>query len=360
MRIVYGVVTTGMGHLSRLLALLPLFESDGHELLLLITGPGEIPAFVSRAIGKARVERYTGLEMIEDGRGGISKRETLKSVTARLPGFLDELRRAHKSLAAFAPDLIISDFDPITGSPFVSPSVPKIGIGNHPAQKLPAAEQVPGQTLQRWKVDFVCKLFTGGLDHELGCHFYPIDAGCLPPILRPEILSATPENRGHIVVYHSFARFFGPVRDFALRHPDVLVFAYGYAIPPREAPENIVFESDDTRFVDDLATCDAFVGTAGFQSISEAIYLGKKVAIQPIERHYEQAWNADQVERHGLGRQIRGSLDDALDQSVDPHLRERLATWYRDGARLAYEQLLSFAPDRACTRPDRPVLTSVR
>ena len=343
-----------------MLALLPLFESDGHELLLLISGPGEIPAFVSRAIGQVRVERYAGLEMVEDGRGGISKRETLKSVTARLPGFFDELRRAHKSVTAFAPDLIVSDFDPITGSPFVSPAIPKIGIGNQPAQKLPAAEQVPGHALQRWKVDVVCKLFTSGLDHELGCHFFPIDAGCLPPILRPEILAATPENHGHIVVYHSFARFFEPVRDFAIRHPDVPIFAYGYATPPRGTPENIVFESDDMRFVDDLVTCDAFVGTAGFQSISEAIYLGKKVAIQPIERHYEQLWNAAQVERHGLGRRIRGSLDDALDQSVDPDLREGLATWYREGARLAYERLLSFAPDGARSRPDRAVLTAVR
>jgi uncharacterized protein (TIGR00661 family) len=358
MRIVYGVVTTGMGHLSRTLALLPLFEAGNHELLLVTSGPGEIPSFVSNALGRVRIERYTGLEMIEDGQGGISKRETLKLFTARLPGLLDELRRAHRTVTAFAPDLIVSDFDPITASPFVSPGVPKIGIGNHPAQRLPSAEQVPGQTLQRWKIDFVYKLFTVGLDHEVGCHFYPIDDACLPPILRPEILSVTPSNRGHVVVYHSFARFFGPIREFALRHPDVPIFAYGYTTPPPFPPENVVFESDDTRFVDDLATCDAFVGTAGFQSISEAIYLGKKVAIQPIEGHYEQAWNADQVERHGLGRQIRGCLDEALDQSVDPDLHERLAAWYRDGARLAYERLVSFAPDRGRTR--RPALTAMR
>ena len=343
MRIAYGVTTTGMGHLSRLLGLLPLFEANRHDLLLVVSGPGRIPTFVSRAIDRARVERYDGLEMIGDGKGGISKRETLKSVTARFPGFFDELRRAHKSLSAFAPDLIISDFDPITGSPFVAPGVLKIGIGNHPAQKLPAAQQVPGQTLQRWKVDFVYKLFTSGLDHELGCHFYPIDARCLPPILRPEILSATPETRGHIVVYHSFAHFFEPIRRYAERHPEIPIFAYGYDAPPQRAPENIVFESDDTRYVEDLASCDAFVGTAGFQSISEAIYLGKKVAVQPIERHYEQSWNADQAERHRLGRQIRGSLDDALDQSVDLDLHQRLAAWYRDGARLAYQQLLSYA-----------------
>ena len=342
MRIVYGVVTTGSGHLSRLLALLPFFEKDGHELLIVISGPGEVPTFVNERLRHHRTQRYDGLSMVEDGEGGISKRGTLKVFATSLPTLYDEFRHAHRMISLFAPDIIISDFDPITGSPFVAPGTPKIGIGNQAAQKLPSAEHVPGQTLQRWNVDLVSKLFTSGLDTVLGCHFYPLDETCLPPILRPEVLSAASENRGHLLVYHSFVTFYGPVRDYALSHPDVPIRAYGYSTPPTGAPGNIHFEVDSDRFIEDLATCDTYVGTAGFQAICEAFYLGKKIVTQPIIGHYEQVWNSDQLERHGMGRQCRASLAEALDQTFDNALHQRLIPWYRDGARLAYERLIGF------------------
>ena len=342
MRIVYGVVTTGNGHLARLLALFPLFEADGHELLIVISGPGEVPSFVTSTLLHVRTQRYDGLAMVEDGEGGISKRGTLKAFATSVPTLYDEFRHAHRLISSFAPDLIISDFDPITGSPFVAPGVPKIGIGNQAAQKLPTAEHVPGQTLQRWNVDIISKLFTSGLDTVLGCHFFPLDKTCLPPILRSDVMKVIPENRGHLLVYHSFVTFYAPVRDYARSHPDVPILAYGYAAPPAGAPANIHFETDCDRFVEDLATCDTYVGTAGFQSISEAFYLGKKIVVQPIIGHYEQVWNAAQLELHGMGRQCRGSLAEALDQTFDDALHRRLVPWYRDGARLAYDRLIGF------------------
>jgi len=347
MRIVYGVVTTGMGHVARLLALLPLFRRDGHELLVILSGPGAgagLPTFVTEALHGIPFIRYTGLQMIEDGEGGISKRKTLKSFATNLPTFFDELRQAHRVIADYDPDLIINDFDPITGSPFVAPGVPKVGIGNHAAQKMPSAPHVPGQTLKRWNVDLVAKLSTSGVDTVLGCHFYPIDQACLPPILRPRVLSMETENRGHLLVYHSFVRMFEPLRTYAAQHPNVPIIAYGYDHPPRGAQENIHFETDSTRFLEDLSTCDAYIGTAGFQSISEAFYLGKKIVVQPIEGHYEQIWNASQVEEHGMGRRCRGNLAEALDQEFDAELHRRLVPWYGNGPQLSYERLLSYAP----------------
>ena len=351
MRIVFGVQSTGRGHLSRLLGLKPLFDRDGHELLVIISGYDDPPDYFVEALHGVRCERFQGLSMIEDGAGGVSKRETMKAFARRLPALFESFHRAHGMITEFAPDLIVSDFEPITGSPFVAPGTFKVGIGNEAILSHAAAVRPPKAHLDRFNVNVVRKLFTGGVDVLLGCHFYPLDGSCLPPILRPEVLSATVENRGQLVVYHAYRGLLAPVHDYAKRHPEREIIVYGDTPPRQESAENVYYEPDPGRFVEDLAACDAYVGTAGFQSICEAFYLGKKIVVQPIAGQYEQQWNAAQLEMHEIGRQFSGDLEHDLSQQFNRTLQKQLAPWYRDGAHICYDRILDCA--KADGRSDR-------
>ncbi len=351
MRIVYGVQSTGRGHLSRLLGLKPLFDRDGHELFVIISGYDDPPDYFVDALHGVRCERFQGLSMVENGAGGVSKRATMKAFARHLPNLFESFHRAHGMISAFAPDLIVSDFEPITGSPFVAPGTFKVGIGNEAMLSHAAAVRPPKANLDRFNVNVVRKLFTSGVDVLLGCHFYPLDESCLPPILRPEVLSATVENRGHLVVYHAFRGLLAPILDYAKRHPERPIIVYGDTPPTQGSPETVHYESDPSRFIEDLATCDAYVGTAGFQSICEAFYLGKKIVVRSITGQYEQHWNAAQLEMHGMGKWFRDDLEHDLSQSFNRTLQRQLAPWYRDGVRLCYDRILGCA--KADGRPDR-------
>ncbi|GEM_PF-607588 len=348
-RIVYGVQSTGKGHLSRFLGLKPLLDRDGHELLVIVTGFHEPPDYFFSAVGSSRVERFRGLSTIEDGVGGVSKRRTLNAFARHFPRLLESLRRAHVQIGKFDPDVIVSDFDPITGSPLVAPGVLKIGIGNQPVLSHPDIEHLAGLKMERFNVQLVSALFTSGVDVRLGCHFYP-SPKCLPPILRPDLIHAEPENRGHLVVYHSFRGLLGPVVGYARRHPEREIHVYGYPSRPWGAPPNVRFETEPDRFLDDLASCDAYVGTSGFQAICEAFYLGKKLVAQPIEGHYEQKWNAAQLELHGMGRWCRGNLEEALSQEFNCALHEQLRPWYERGAEEHYREILRYASENLARR----------
>ena len=290
-----------------------------------------------------RHEWFPGLSMVDNGIGGVSKRGTVKAFAGHLPTLFESFYRAHGMISAFSPDLIVSDFDPVTGSPFVAPGTFKVGIGNVAMLSHATAIRPPKAKMDRFNINVIRKLFTSGLDVELGCHFYPLDDLCLPPILRPEVLTACVENRGHLVVYHAFGGLLDPILEYAGRHPDRPVIVYGNS-PMGGSPDNVRYEADSGRFADDLATCDAFVGTAGFQTICEAFYLGKKIVVHPISGHYEQLWNAAQLEVHGMGRWFRGDLEEDLAQPPNQELHARLVPWYQDGARLCYEKILSYAP----------------
>ncbi|MEN6369224.1 MAG: glycosyltransferase family protein [Thermotogota bacterium] len=344
-RIVYGVQSTGKGHLSRFLGLKPLFDRDGHDLLIIVTGFYDPPGYFFSAVGSSPMVQFRGLSTIEDGVGGVSKRRTLNAVARHLPRLVESMRRAHVQIGKFDPDVIVTDFDPITGSPLVAPGVLKVGIGNQPVLGHPDVEHLAGLKMERFNVQLVSALFTSGVDVRLGCHFYP-DPKCLPPILRPDLRSVEPTNQGHLVVYHSFRGLLGPVLAYARRHPERSIHVYGYSSRPWGSPSNVRFETDPERFLDDLASCDAYVGTSGFQAICEAFYLQKKIVAQPIEGHYEQKWNAAQLELHGMGRWCRGDLEEALDQEFNTALHVELRPWYESGAEQHYRRILRYAAAR--------------
>jgi len=342
-RVVYGVQSVGRGHLARFLALKPLFDRDGHEMLVILSGQHDPPAVIRDAIGTSHYERLAGITMVEDGIGGISKRKTVQSFAAGLPDLFSSLYRAHRLISDFGPDLIVSDFDVLTASPFVAPHVYKVGIGNQAMLHHPGVTHVSGYRMERMNVNLAIKLCTGGIDTLLGCHFYPIDAHCLPPILRSDVLSASPTNDGHIVVYHSFQGRLDPIIRFARLRPDQRVIVYGYGEPPVGMPTNMHFESEACRFAVDLASCSAYVGTAGFQAICEAFYLGKRIVLQPIEGQYEQRWNGTQLTQYGMGRMLEAGLEEALDYPFPHELHRRLHPWYESGVETCYRRITSYA-----------------
>ena len=346
-RIVYGVQSTGRGHLARFAALKPLFDADGHELLIIVSGLDEPPDIFLGSIGSSRCERMTSFHMADDGLGGISKRKTAKAFVTNMPDLLSSLYRGHKLISAFEPDLIVSDFDPITGSPMVAPSVFKVGIGNWAMPRGPQIDRLAGLRFERFNVNLAAKLCTSGIDVLLSCHFYPYDDGCLPPILRPDIGEIAPSNDGHLLVYHSFQGRLGSIAAYAQNHRDREIVVYGYSLRPPDMPENMRFETNVNRFLRDLATCNAYVGTAGFQAICEAFYLGKKIVVQPIEGHYEQKWNAAKLEELSMGRWHRGDLEKDLDYPFNRVLHEQLVPWYESGARDCYERIMWYAGNSA-------------
>lgn len=342
-RIVYGVQNTGKGHLSRLLGLLPLLRHDGHQLLILITGPCDLPGYFLDAIAGIPCQRFPGLRIVTNQGGRVSRRGTFCAFAACLPQLLRSFHQANRLIRAFSPDLVVCDYDPVTGSPFVAPDVYKVGIGHQLIPIHADVGRLSGLGRDRLSMRVANALFTSGLDVRIISHFYPLESWCLPPILRPEVLRAQVGNRGHLLVYQALPSPLGPVVAFARRHAATPIIVYGPARPPRAMPENMRLESDPHRFIGDLASCEAYFGTAGSQSIAEAFYFGKKLAVQPIEGHYEQTWNATQIEKYGMGKWCQGDIEAALDQTLNRELHARLVPWYESGPQRHYEAILSYA-----------------
>lgn|GEM_PF-6781368 len=93
-----------------------------------------------------------------------------------------------------------------------------------------------------------------------------------------------------------------------------------------------------------MATSRAVVCSAGFESLSEAAWLGKPALAVPVEGHIEQMLNAVDMERTGLGR-ASGRFDlSRLDDLKVEGAHERFQSWVRESdARLdqAFSRVLT-------------------
>jgi hypothetical protein len=153
----------------------------------------------------------------------------------------------------------------------------------------------------------VVKAKTPGCFHYLVTSFFfpPVRkkrTSLHPPVLRPEILEARPEDGEHLLVYQT--------SESNRELPEVLRASghecriYGLR---RDLEEEVVDGTlrfrpfSERRFIEDLRTAKGVVANGGFTLLSEAVHLHKPVLSSPVKKQFEQILNARYIEKEGYG-----------------------------------------------------------
>jgi hypothetical protein len=148
-----------------------------------------------------------------------------------------------------------------------------------------------------------------------------------------------PEIGEHLLVYLLHPGYAQAVARWHARHRDVLIHGFWDrpgASRSEELHSNLVLHRlDDTRFLELLRTCRAFVGTAGFESIAETLWLGKPAMVVPTGNHdLLQGWDAREAEAAGAGIS-RHDFDLSPFLDYLPNHRSRSAefrSWVEEGS----------------------------
>lgn len=147
------------------------------------------------------------------------------------------------------------------------------------------------------------------------------------PLLRAGLGDLHVEDGGHLLAYALNPGYGASLATWQKRHPDVVVHCYldGGSAALGQAPgRNFHAHAiDEDGFLRHLATCRAYVGSAGFESICEAFWLGKPVLAVPTEGHFEQRLNGWDAQRVGAAR--FGTYEDLDDFWANPPVPSRAA-----------------------------------
>lgn len=291
MRILYAVQGTGNGHISR-----------SREVIKYLSGMASVDVLVSEKqheidLGVDIKYRLSGLGFVFGKKGGIDYIGSLRN--ARPNRFLSDVY----ALPVEKYDIVISDFEPVSAWACKLKKKPHISLSHQAAffsDRIPRPEKINNfyEFVIRWYAPFSV---------PIGLHFQRYDDFILTPVIREEIRNCDVINRGHYTVYlPSFDEKY--VKDY-LSRIDVKweMFSKHYKGTPYTEKNVTVYPVSNECFVKSFSSCAGILCNSGFETPSEALYLGKKILAIPMKGQYEQECNA--VALKSMGMQILDSIN---------------------------------------------------
>jgi uncharacterized protein (TIGR00661 family) len=343
MRYLFFVKGDGRGHITQALALAPLLQKAGHTVAAFVVGCApetRLPAFLHEK-ATAPVERIYSPNFVADRENrGISWGRTLIDGFRNLPAYRSSFEVIARAIETYRPDVIVNMYDPALTLYSLSKTVkpPIVHIAHQYLMLHRVFVFPPGRPLERHTVLSYTRFTRMNSSKMLALSFYDVEDDReqrifpVPPLLRSEVFERTSAPGDHFLVYvlnHGLAE---EIRGFNERYPDVVVHAFWNN---REAPETqqasptLTFHQlNDTLFLDKMASCRGVACTAGFETVSEALYFRKPALLMPSPGQYEQFANAFDAERIGAGRMV-STLDLGLLNEFLPHYAPQHDTYLR-------------------------------
>ena len=150
-----------------------------------------------------------------------------------------------------------------------------------------------------------------GADALLALSFYPLPPSdnsklkVLPPLLRKDVFEQEIHQQPFILAYVLNAGYMQDIINWHKLHPEeeLHCFTDSKAVKGKwRYDDTLCFHSlDDKKFLAMMASCRGLVCTAGFESVCEALYLGKPALMIPVGGHFEQYCNARDAVKAGAG-----------------------------------------------------------
>lgn len=314
MKVLFIVQGEGRGHLTQAITMEELLRRNGHEVVEVLVGKSNsrrLPGFFNRSI-QAPVKRFLSPNFLPTpANKRVSLSRSVAYNTAKLPTYIKSINYIHHRIEESGADLVINFYELLTGLTylFFRPSVPQISIG-HQYLFLHRDFEFPDKNgINLWLLRFFTRLTCLGAQRKLALSFREMEDDeeehihVVPPLLRRDALSCEGAEGDYLHGYMVNSGFGENVRDWHRAHPEVPLHFFWDKQDEEEVCRidgTLSFHQiDDVKFLRYMAGCKAYATTAGFESVCEAMYLGKPLLMVPA--HIEQDCNAYDAARTGAG-----------------------------------------------------------
>jgi uncharacterized protein (TIGR00661 family) len=321
-----------------------------HEVQVVVSGRAHdyLKKLESQRLG---VNQIWGLSIVYEDNHVRNFRTVLANLKGALVegGWPENIRAWFDLAERFRPQVVVSDFESWSYLFAKTQGLPAISVDNQQviSRCRLAPEVVAGHEAEYRLTRAFVRSKLPGCFHYLVTSFFDVPVvrprtTLVPPILRPEVLSARPEDGGHLLVYQTSTSY-GALLD-ALRRSGVECRIYGVrrGIGEEEREGNLRFRPfSDAGFIEDLRTARGVIANGGFTLLGEAVSLHRPVLSVPVGGQFEQVVNARYVEREGYGLSAEEVTVPVLGAFLDrtPEFGRNLARYRQDGNRLLFERL---------------------
>lgn len=303
-KIFYAIQATGNGHISRAQQLYPYLKQFG-----------EIDFFISGNNANLDIKipikfRSKGCSLHYSKCGGLNYFDVVRNIKPYM------MYKDAKSLPLEKYDVIINDFDFVTSLACKLKGLPSVQLGHQAsfqsnATPRPEKKSIVGEA--------ILKHYAHATNH-IGFHFQKYDSFILPPVIKEEFIDAKPTNLNHVTVYlPSFQKHC--LLDAFNKLSHIQFHWFLDSINSIRTEKNITYYPiNQALFNKSLLSCHGLITGGGFETPSEALYLGKKLISIPIQNHYEQQCNAAAAKQMGAN----------VLQDIGEDFADIIEKWYYD------------------------------
>ncbi len=316
MKYLFVVQGEGRGHLTQAIALSQMLRRNGHEVVGALVGKNPnrlLPPFFEQQIGcQVEVFHSPSFDYGRKGKKGKLLQTIFVNTTpARLARWQKSISTIVRAIERTGPDVVVNFYEMLLGITYLMNRirVPVVSIGHqflvdHPDYAHRSLTD-QGQFALRLN-NQLCSL---GTTKTLALSLYPLKdsyryrIAVVPPLLRSEVFELEPRNEGYLLGYLLNAGYADEIRAWHRRHPEIELHIFW---DKKDVPSTLVIDDrltfhriDDRKFLEMMRGCAGYATTAGFESICEAMYLGKPVLMVPA--HLEQQINAEDAAAVGAG-----------------------------------------------------------
>jgi len=305
MKVLYAIQGTGNGHMTRAQEIIPHLQKRCMVDLLVSGTQSDIHL---RYPVKYKLQ---GLSFAFSKNGGIDFWKTYNE--ADFFSFQKQVRM----LPVEEYDLIINDFEPISAWAARYKNVPCVSL-SHQASLL--SDRVPKPSKKNIIGSAIIKHYAPA-NQYFGFHFSKYDKNIFTPIIKREIVTSKPKNNGHYTVYLPSFSSEKLIKVFSQFDTTKWHIFSKDAIKSKKYDNIKIFPISEERFIRSMVTSSGVVCAAGFETPSEALFLGKKLLVIPQKNQIEQYYNATSLKELGV----------ETIKNLKPKNVEKLGNWLING-----------------------------
>ncbi len=315
MKYLFIVQGEGRGHFMQALAMSQILSKQGHDIAEVLVGKSPmrtIPDFFLNKIG-CQVTAFDSPNFLPSQN---KKVKIFKSVLYNIRNtkeFIHSIQLIRNKVLKHKPDVVVNFYDLIAGLTFgmFKPTFnTKFVCIAHQYLLLHPEFEIPNRLNPEVTSLLTYTRMTAlNADKMLGLSFSkiksykPMKIISVPPILRTEILEATPENGDFLLGYLLNPVYEDEILEWHNNNPEVKLDFFwdkNSAANEEKIDDTLTMHKiNDVKFIEKMRTCKAYASTGGFESICEALYLEKPVVMVPA--HIEQSINVHDAQKAGAG-----------------------------------------------------------
>lgn len=344
MRFLFLVQGEGRGHMSQALALNEILTQNGDEVVYTLIGKSSrryIPDYFVNQINSPIEQIVSPNFLLDSQNKSLRLFHSIFYNAGFLRTYYKSLQTIDRAVRDYRPDVFINFYDFLGGFYFqlFRPKLRHVVIGHQFLSRHREFQMAPGRTVEKLLFQTNNHLTSMRADKRIALSFTPHtpqkmgNTVVTPPLLRNKIVKIIPKEEPFILAYMVNDGYADDLLEWHNQNSETVIHCFwdrkGYDHIYYPHKNFTLHPLDEDNFLDHLGRCSGYATTSGFESVAEALYLGKPILVVPVEGQYEQACNAlDAVQSGPVIRSNKFDLSPLINLSHNlPAENNQLKPW---------------------------------